>query len=250
MSTLLLLDTSSLAYRAVHAVGPDKSARVFVSMVQSLIGTYRPQGLLFAKDTKREDLERSKVFPEYKAGRSHDPNISFGVREIESRLESCNAPILSVPGAEADDVLASVAHVLDKIYDLIILVSEDKDLCQVVRPNVRLHKGNKLHDEAAVLERWLVSARQVPEVQALCGDAADNIPGLDGVGPKTAAKLINRFGSLEAVVANRSILSSSLSAQLESFPWKRNLKLTTLRTDLPLPIRLSKIEQSLNWNRF
>jgi DNA polymerase-1 len=248
--TALLLDTSSLAYRAVHAVGPDRSSRVFVSMIQSLIGTYRPEAILFAKDSKRETLDRTKIHQEYKAGRTHDPNISFGVREIERGLSECGSPVVQVEGAEADDVLASAADILEGVYDLLIIVSEDKDLYQAVRPNVRLLKGGKLQGEEEVKERWSVDASRVPHVQALCGDTADNIPGLEGVGPKTAAKLINKYGSVEQVYSNRSTLTKSLSAQLDTFPWKRNLSLTTLRTDLALPIKLSELERPINWNRF
>jgi DNA polymerase-1 len=218
--------------------------------MRSTIGTFRPRGVLFARDEPRESLLRTALFPEYKGSRERDPVIRKTVRSLVDGLLESGAPIVSAKGYEADDVIASAADILADVYGQVVIASQDKDLGQLVSARVRLFKAKGLLDVAAVTKLWGVQPKQVPEVQALCGDKADDIPGLRGVGPKTAAKIIVRFGSIQRAMTHAEEWLTPAMTEGKGFKWKRNLELTSLVRSLDLPISLASIEKGFNWSRF
>jgi DNA polymerase-1 len=217
-------------------------------MVHSLVSTYRPQGVLFAMDTPSSELHRRALCAEYKAGRVRDEDISKAVQGLVGVIKRTGASVVSIPRYEADDVIASAVDCLRFVFTDIVIVSEDKDLMQLTHPRVFMHKGGKMIGVNQAVERWGVQPHQIPHVQALCGDKVDNIKGLAGVGPKTAAQWIRRYGTVGNVIRNGGDLPPKIFKQLNDFSWKTNLALTTLNPDLDLPIPLKALFNEVRWN--
>lgn len=220
-----------------------------MSVLRSIVSTYNPSATLFALDSPRDSLFRTKIYTEYKSGRTRDPFIDEAVRDVVSALVHSGAPCVRLPGYEADDIIASAASLLRGLFEIVIL-SEDKDLGQLACERVSLHKGGSFLTHTDVEKRWNVPPRLIPDVQALCGDKVDCIPGVPGVGPVTAAKLVRRHGSVEGVFVNRGQLSSSLAKKIGQHDWKRNLQLTRLVSTLDLPITLQRLRTVFPWSRF
>ena len=216
---LYLIDASSYVHRAFHALPrltspaglPTHAVYGFSTMMMKLLREVNPVyiGAVFDAPgpTFRDDL-----FAAYKANRPSMPDelaLQFPlVHEVVAALGIC---ALAVPGVEADDVIGSVvARVIVEGADVVI-VSGDKDLMQLVRPGVRVWDTmrDQLFDEDAVRARWGVAPAQIVDIMALMGDAIDNIPGVKGIGEKTATALIQQFGSLDAVLSRLDELEAS-----------------------------------------
>ena len=215
MTKLLLLDGNSLAYRAFFALPTDMataSGQVtnavygFTSMLVNLFKDHQPDALAVAFD-RPEPTFRHELVPDYKAGRSAAPDIlrqQMGlVRQV---VEALNIPIVELAGMEADDVIATLASQARDRGDDVIVVTGDRDEFQLVEdPHIRVLyvlrgvSDYVLLDEAGVTERTGVSPALYPQYAALRGDPSDNLPGVPGVGAKTAAKLINTYGDLDGV---------------------------------------------------
>ena len=249
MKKLYLIDISSFIFRAYYAIRP-LSAKdgtpvnaVFgvISMMQKLIQTHKPDHLIVCYDRPDKGF-RHEIFPEYKANRSEPPE------DLVPQFELINEFIRTYPikgvdkkGYEADDVIASLVEKYKNEKDMsIYIVSSDKDLMQLVGENVFMYdtmKDKTLKTED-VKAKFGVLPERVVDVQSLCGDASDNIPGVLGVGPKTASKLINDHGDLEGVLANIDKIKGKLAEKLEA--GKKNAllskKLVTLVRDLDLEL--------------
>ncbi|HUR50361.1 MAG TPA: DNA polymerase I [Acidimicrobiales bacterium] len=218
MTKLLLLDGNSLAYRAFFALPTDMataSGQVtnavygFTSMLVNLFKDHQPDAIAVAFD-RPEPTFRHELVPDYKAGRSAAPDIlrqQMGlVRQV---VDALNIPIVDLAGMEADDVIATLASQARDRGDDVIVVTGDRDEFQLVEdPHVRVLyvlrgvSDYVLLDEAGVLERTGVLPNLYPQYAALRGDPSDNLPGVPGVGAKTAAKLINTYGDLDGVFAH------------------------------------------------
>ncbi len=214
----MLLDANSLAYRAFFALPTDMataSGQVtnavfgFTSMLVNLLKDHRPDGLAAAFD-RPEPTFRHEMVADYKAGRAEAPDIlrqQMGlVRQV---VESLRIPLLEVPGYEADDIVATLATQARDRGDDVIIVTGDRDAFQLVEdPHVRVLYNRRgvsdyiLLDEAGVVDRTGVTPEKYPQYAALRGDPSDNLPGVPGVGAKTAAKLLNQYVDLDGVFAN------------------------------------------------
>ncbi len=215
VSKLLLLDGHSLAYRAFYALPTDlatSSGTVtnavygFTAMLVKVLADEQPDGVAVAFDTGKPTF-RHELDVDYKANRKETPNLfSAQMPLIREVLDALHVPVLSVEGVEADDVIATLATQAAAAGIDTVVVTGDRDAYQLVEdPHIKVLYNRRgvsdyaRYDEAGILERVGVSARQYPEYAALRGDSSDNLPGVPGIGEKTAAKLISTYGDLEGV---------------------------------------------------
>src|SRR5215203_3794798 len=218
MSKLLLLDGHSLAYRAFYALPTDLATRTgtitnavygFTSMLIKMLGDEKPDYIAVAFDTGAPTF-RDEMDADYKAGRKETPDVfSSQLPLIHEVLDALEVPTLEIGGVEADDVIATLAEQAAGEGIDTVIVTGDRDTYQLVRdPHVKVLYNRRgvsdyvLYDEAGILERTGVTPAQYPEYAALRGDPSDNLPGVPGVGEKTAAKLVNTYGDLDGVFAN------------------------------------------------
>jgi DNA polymerase-1 len=254
MSRLFIVDGHSHLFRAYHAVGylstskgmPSHAVLILSTMLWKLIREERPEYLGIAWDAPGPTF-RDSLFAEYKATRTAMPDDLVRQLPYVRRLfQALRTPVVEAPGYEADDVLATlVTRALDRDLD-VVLVTGDKDLLQLVGPRVKVlsvigRTGEPvLYDEAKVRERWGVDPAQIPDVLALMGDAIDNIPGVHGVGEKTAVKLIGQFGSVARLYDNLPLVAGkmreTLAAGRKDALMSRELAL--LNHDVPLDVDL------------
>ncbi len=261
MAKLLLLDGNSLTYRAFFALPTDMataSGQVtnavfgFTSMLVNLIRDHEPDGIAVAFD-RPEPTFRHEMLPEYKAQREETPDIlrqQMGlVREV---LGALNIPVVEEAGYEADDLLATMAVAGAEHGDEVILVTGDRDIYQMVRdPHIRVLYNRRgvsdyaLYDEAGIVERTGVTPALYPQYAALRGDPSDNLPGVPGVGEKTAAKLINKYGGLDGIFDNVDEQTPKLRENLTEHEERarRNLEVMVLLTDAPVGIDVT----GLSW---
>jgi len=245
---MVLVDGSASLYRAFHALPPlTTSAGVpthavlgFTTMLLKLLREEEPQALAIVFDGPGPTT-RHREFPAYKAHRPPMPEGLVGQIPLVHRvLDAMRVPVLMVPGEEADDILGTVAFRAAAQSYRVRLVTGDKDLLQLVgeRILVRDPLGPRTTGPAEVEGRYGVGPAQVPDLLALMGDSSDNIPGVPGVGEKTARDLLRRFGSLEEVLARaaeieRPKLRQALLAHADQA--RLSKRLATIRTDLPVP---------------
>jgi DNA polymerase-1 len=198
---------------------PAKATYVFNSMLLKLIHQRRPDYLAVAFDSGREHLARTKLYPEYKAQRAAAPeDLRPQINRVLEIVRAMGVPLLQVVGAEGDDIMATLARKLTGQDVRVVLVSRDKDLDQLIAPNVVLYDPMK---EEEIDAEKLFAAKgyrpgQALDVQSLCGDDSDNIPGIPGVGLKTAAKLVAQYGSAEAVLAHAAELTPKLAENVRA----------------------------------
>ena len=226
---LYVVDGHSNIFRAYHAMEylstsrgqPTHAILILSTMLWKLIREEQPEYLAIALDPPGPTF-RDKLFAEYKATRTSMPSdLARQLPYIRRLFEALRTPVLEVPGYEADDVLATLVEEALKSTDLdVVLVTGDKDLLQLVGPRVRVlsvvgRTGEKIvYDEAKVRERWGVGPDQIPDVMALMGDSIDNVPGVKGVGEKTAVKLIGQYGSVARLYDNLTLIPGKLRETL------------------------------------
>src|SRR5579884_2836030 len=214
----MLLDGNSLAYRAFFALPTDlatASGQVtnavfgFTSMLVNLLRDHRPDGVAVAFD-RPEPTFRHALAADYKAGRAEAPDILRQQMGLVRRVvEVLAIPILEVAGYEADDIVATLATSARDEGIEVIVVTGDRDCYQLVEdPYVKVLYNRRgvsdyvLYDEAGIKDRTGVTPADYPQYAALRGDTSDNLPGVPGVGEKTAAKLINDYGDLDGIFAH------------------------------------------------
>jgi DNA polymerase-1 len=253
--TLYLIDGHAQMFRCYYAPfrdlssptgEPTKATYVFSQMLLSLIREKKPTHLAMVIDLAGKKTFRDEIYADYKANREPPPE-DFAPQEkrILQIVEAAGVPVLSLPGFEADDVIATlVERARGRDVD-VYLVSKDKDLEQLLSDRVRMYDPNK--DEVIDVERMLrekgYGPQQAIEVQTLTGDTIDNVPGVKGVGPKTAAKLIAKYGTAEEVVRHADELTPAQRANVLAFAEQVPLsrKLVTLRRDVPLEVRIEDL---------
>src|SRR3954463_5934712 len=259
VAKILLLDGNSLAYRAFFALPTDlatASGQVtnavfgFTSMLINLLKDHQPDGIGVAFD-RPEPTFRHELVAEYKAGRSEAPDIlrqQMGlVRQV---LEALKIPMIDAAGFEADDVIATLATQAKEKGDEVIVVTGDRDEYQLVEdPCVKVLYNRRgvsdyvLYDEAGIKDRTGVTPELYPQYAALRGDPSDNLPGVPGVGEKTAAKLINTYGDIDGVFANVDKNTPKLRENLKvaEEQVRQNAKATPLVRDVPLDVTLDDL---------
>jgi len=208
---LYLIDGSSYVYRAFHALPPLTSPRGvptqaaygFTTMLLKLVNEVSPQYLAVVFDAPGKTF-RDELYADYKANRPPAPDdLKSQIPLIHDIVDGFRICKIAAPGVEADDVIATLVARHASEYDIVV-VTGDKDLMQLVGPGVRLWDTmrDRWTDAGGVREKFGVDPGQVTDVMALMGDAVDNVPGVKGIGPKTATALIARFGSLENLLAH------------------------------------------------
>lgn len=213
---IYLIDGSGFIYRAYHAVTPLSNSKGmpthavygFINILLKVLRDKAPTYLAVAFDAKGPTF-RHRRYPEYKATRPAMPDdLAVQIPYIKKTVEAYNIETMEEQGVEADDLIASAAiHFAARDYPVVV-ISGDKDLLQLVGPNVTVWDPmkDKTWDRQAVLEKYNVPPEQLLDLFALMGDKSDNIPGICGVGPKTAEKLINQFDNLEELLTNVATL--------------------------------------------
>jgi DNA polymerase-1 len=252
---LVLVDGSSYLYRAFHALPPFTNSRgeptgaVFgvLNMLSKFIKDYDPERIAVVFDAPGKTF-RDELFVEYKA---HRPPMPDDLRaQIQPLLDAVRAqglPILREPGVEADDVIGTLACQAAKQGMNVLISTGDKDMAQLVDPKITLINtmSGTVLDRAGVKAKFDVFPEQIIDYLALVGDSSDNIPGIDKVGPKTAAKWLGTYTTLDALVADAANVSGKVGENLRAGLGTLELarKLATIRTDLTLPVTLDGLKR-------
>ena len=255
---LFLLDGMALAYRAYFALirhprmtskGLNTSAIFgFANTVVSIIKTQNPTHMAVAFDTD-EPTQRHREFPDYKAQREKIPeDLSLSLPHIRRIIDAFGIPVIVAPGFEADDIIGTLAKQAEKLDITTFMVTPDKDFSQLVSEKTLLFKPGRSGDDVEimgipeVLEKWGISeTKQVIDVLGLWGDTSDNIPGIPGIGEKTAKTLIARFGSVESLVENVNELKGKQKENVIAYAEQGLLskRLVTIDCDAPVKIDLN-----------
>jgi DNA polymerase-1 len=251
--TLLLVDGSSYLYRAFHAL-PDLKNRDgeptgalygVINMLRRLKREVPADYVACVFDAKGKTF-RDELYPEYKAHRPAMPeDLADQIDPLHETIRALGWPLLMVDGVEADDVIGTLARQAEARGIRTVISSGDKDLCQLVSPSITVvdTMSNKTYDPAGVAEKFGVPPERVLDWLTLVGDAVDNVPGVDKVGPKTASKWLNEYGSLEALMARageiKGVAGESLRQALDWLPKAREL--LRVRTDIALPLGLDEL---------
>ena len=214
--TLLLVDGSSYLYRAFHALPELKNPRgeptgaVYgvVAMLRRLAADYKADARACVFDARGKTF-REDEYPAYKANRPSMPeDLAAQIEPIKEVVAALGWPVLSVGGVEADDVIATLAEQASAQGWRCVISTGDKDLAQLVDANVTLVNtmSNETLDPPGVLAKFGVPPERIVDYLSLTGDAVDNVPGVEKVGPKTAVKWITQYGSLDQVMANAAAI--------------------------------------------
>ncbi|MFH1215936.1 MAG: DNA polymerase I [Pseudomonadota bacterium] len=246
--TVYLIDGSAYIYRAYHAISPLSNSKGlpthaiygFTNILLRVIREKAPSFLAIAFDLKGPTF-RHAIYADYKANRPPMPDdLACQIPYIKKIAHGYNIHSLELQGMEADDLIASAATQLAAAGNKIVIISGDKDLLQLVGDDIVVWDPmtDKLWDRDAVFDKYRVGPEKLNDLFGLIGDSSDNVPGVPGIGPKTADKLINEFGSMDGLYENIDQLSQKkLKEKLLSFQQQALLskKLIALKTDVPVP---------------
>jgi DNA polymerase I len=251
--TLLLVDGSSYLYRAFHALPELRSSKGeptgaiygVLSMLRKLAVDYKALARACVFDAKGKTF-RDADYPEYKANRAPMPDdLSAQVKPLCEAVEALGWPVLVIDGVEADDVIATLAEQAKRAGWRSVISTGDKDFAQLVDEQVMLVNtmSNEMLDIAGVRKKFGIPPEKFLDYLTLIGDAIDNIPGVDKVGPKTACKWIEKYGSLEGVLAHAGEIGGLAGENLRrTADWlPRARQLLTIKRDVPLPVTLEKL---------
>ena len=255
-SRLILVDGSGYIFRAYYALPPMNNSKGiptnavygFCNMMLRLIEEHPSDKILIILDAGKNTF-RNTLFPDYKANRGEAPEDlipQFSI--IREAIEAFGLDVIEKKDFEADDVIASYVKYGEDNKIPTTVFSSDKDLFQLLSANNRIMDPmkNVEIDEAKVMEKFGVGPDRITDVQALIGDSVDNIPGVPGIGPKTAAKLINEFGTFEELLLKKDQISNVRIKNLindHEESAKISHKLVILKNDLELPIKIEKLKQ-------
>jgi len=265
--TLMLIDGHSLAFRAFYALNPSNfktpdgqhtnAVHGFISMLLNLLEGEKPSHLAVAFDISGPSF-RATEYPEYKGNRGETPPEFLGQTELlEDAMESMNITTLTKKDYEADDILASLADQASAAGFKVLVVSGDRDTFQLISDGTTILYPVKgvmnlaRMDDKAVLERYGIHAKQYPDLAALVGETSDNLPGIPGVGPKTAAKWLQQHGDLKTILENAAELPGKVGESLREHSELalRNRKLNHLIRDLDMGVefesfRLTAVDET------
>ncbi len=272
---IYLVDGSSYIFRAYFAIRHLSNSRGeatnavygFTNMLMTLLRDEQPDMMAVVFDNKAPTF-RKKLYPEYKANRAAMPeDLAPQIPKIKDVVHAFNLPVLEMPGYEADDIIATLARRYSAEGMNVVVVTGDKDLMQIVDERICLldtMKG-KVSRRDEVIERFGVPPEQVLEILALAGDSSDNIPGVPGIGEKTASTLIQEFGSIDNLLANVDQVKGKkrqenlktyadqarLSRQLADLVYDLDIELTQEQMTLVEPDReeLGRLFQELEFTR-
>lgn len=260
---LFLLDAYALIYRAhfaftktprINSKGLNTSVPFgFTNTLLEVIHKQKPTHIGIAFDTSAKTF-RDEIFTEYKANRQETPeDIRYGIPKVKEIIHGFNIPILEMDGFEADDIIGTLAlQAAEKGFE-VFMMTPDKDYGQLVRDNVWLYKPAYMGNAVDILgpkevcEKWdIENVGQVIDMLGLQGDTSDNIPGIPGFGPKTAATLLKQYGSIENIIAHADSLKGKQKDLVTQFGEQALLskRLATIVTDVPVPFDDTALEYS------
>lgn len=251
---LYLIDGSSYIFRAYHAIrslstskgSPTNAIYGFTSMIFKFLKDYSPEYLGIVFDSKGKTF-RDEIYPLYKANRDEAPDdFKIQVPKIFEMVDSLGIPQVQIEGYEADDIMGTIAKEMEEKGISVVLVTGDKDFCQLVSEKVTLidTMRDKKTGIKEVIQRFGVPPESVIDVFALSGDATDNIPGVRGVGEKTASELIGKFRTIESLYENLNELPQRQRDLLEANKESAILskRLVTIETSIPMSVSLEGFE--------
>ncbi len=251
---LLLVDGSSYLYRAFHGLPPltnhegTPTGAVYgvVRMVRKLIEEEQPQNVAVIFDAKGKTF-RHKMYKDYKANRPPMPDdLQVQIAPLHQLIEALGIPLLSVPDVEADDVIGTLAKTAATEKYRVLISTGDKDMAQLVDKRISLINtmNNVRMDEKGVQEKFGVTPEQIIDYLALMGDKVDNIPGVPGVGPKTAVKWLKQFETLQGVIEHaedvKGKIGEKLRAAIDQLPLSYDL--ATIKNDVALDFAVNELQ--------
>lgn len=252
-NTLYLVDGSSYIYRAYYAIRhlsspsghPTNAIYGFIQMLLKLLKDYDPQHVAVVFDAGRITF-RTDMYPEYKANRAAMPDdLRAQMGPIREVVRAFNIPTLELNGFEADDIIGALAWRFSANGGKVVVVTGDKDLMQIVTDRVTLldTMKDKQSGVAEVIERFGVGPELVPDILGLAGDSSDNIPGVPGIGEKTATKMIQEFGSLDQLLERAAEVKGKNGEKLREFREQALLsrRLATIECNVPIEIALDDL---------
>ena len=252
---LVLVDGSSYLYRAFHALPPFSNSRgeptgaVFgvLNMLNKFLKDYEPERIAVVFDAPGKTF-RDELFAEYKAHRPPMPDdLRSQIEPLFEAVRGMGLPILREAGVEADDVIGTLACEAAKQNLSVLISTGDKDMAQLVSPLITLINtmSGTVLDREGVKNKFDVFPEQIIDYLALVGDSSDNIPGIDKVGPKTAAKWLGQYQTIDRLVADAANVSGKVGENLRAGLGTLELarKLATIRTDLTLPVSLQDLKR-------
>jgi DNA polymerase-1 len=253
MKTLLLVDGSSYLYRAFHALPdlrnrrnePTGAVKGVINMLRRLHNDYQPDYSACIFDAKGKTF-RDYLYPEYKAHRPPMPdNLVAQITPLHECIHALGWPMLIVDGVEADDVIGTLAKQAEQAEMRCIISTGDKDIAQLVNKQITLINtmNNEILDEAGVLAKFGVEPERMLDYLTLVGDKADNIPGVDKVGPKTAVKWLKQYGTLDNLIVHAKNIDGVVGKNLRnSLEWlKKSRELLAIKCDVALPVCLEEL---------
>lgn len=245
---VVLVDGSSYLFRAYHALPPLTNSKgvptgaVYgvANMLRKLMNDYQPEHIAVVFDSKSKTF-RHDLYDQYKANRTAMPDeLRVQIQPLHDLIKAMGVPLIVVDGVEADDVIGTLTVQAKQAGYPVLISTGDKDLAQLVNSHVILLNTmtNVTLNEKGVVEKFGVKPSQIVDYLALVGDTSDNIPGVPKVGPKTAQKWLQQYGSLDAIVANAHEISGKvgeyLRESLSQLPM--NVELVTVKCDVPLDL--------------
>ena len=249
MSPLFLIDASGYVYRSYFAISNMTNSRGestnalygFIRSVNKLIKDFKPEYLVSVFDGPRNAEKRTAIYADYKAHRSEMPaDLRYQIDWARTFCELAGIPMLFIEGAEADDVMGSIAK-WGSHHSQIYLCTSDKDMCQLVDDRIAIlntFKENQIINAAEVAKIHGVPPDRMVDLLAMVGDASDNVPGLEGFGPKTASELLKRFGTLDYVLAHPEEIPGAKKQEVIRKDKDLALlsrQLVTIDTEVPIP---------------
>jgi DNA polymerase-1 len=253
---LLLFDGNALIHRAFHAIPPltiSKTGEMvnavqgFASTLLKVLNEIKPTHWAIAFDRPGPTFRHEK-FEDYKAQRPKAPEeLVSQIQRVHQLVDAFHIPTFEIDGYEADDVLGTLSHQAEKQNVDTLVVTGDNDMLQLVSPSTKVMSPRRsfsdtvIYDEAGVEEKYGISASQLADLKALTGDPSDNIPGVPGIGDKTAAKLLRQFSSLDGIYDHIDKVSPErLQTLLRDYKDRvlRNKELATIVTDVPITLNL------------
>ncbi|MBI5196540.1 MAG: DNA polymerase I [Nitrospirae bacterium] len=265
MPTLYLIDGNSHFYRAFYAIKgltnskgfPTNAIYGFINMLLKILREKKPDYISVVFDTPAPTV-RHKMYVEYKAHRPKMPEeLQVQIPYIKGIISAFNIPMLQMEGYEADDIIATIAKRAEAENEEIdvYIVTSDKDINQILSRRIKTYDTmkDKITEEKDVIERFKVEPERLPEIMALTGDKADNIPGVPGIGEKTAVGLIKEFGTLDGLMQNyskikRTELRELISKHMEDIKLSRTL--AKIDSDVPVSVSMPELKlKEPDWTR-
>ena len=241
---LILVDGSSYLYRAFHALPPLTNAKGeptgaiygVINMLRKLLDEYHPDYVAMVFDTKEKNF-RHELYPAYKATRPPmAEDLKLQIEPLHAIIKAMGVKLLSMKGVEADDLIGTLARRAEQMGIQTIISTGDKDMAQLVGPHIKLINtmNSSQLNEQQVMEKFGVTPRQIVDYLTLVGDSSDNIPGVNGVGPKTAVKWLKEYDTLENIIEHHNEIAGkvgdSLQQSIDRLPMIKSL--VTIRDDL------------------